>query len=145
MAATFWISSKPLAPFLKGVWPEGFKFLPVEYTDKLEYYSPAYLEASDYPNLIKEGQRVPTISVPAVLAVFDWQKGSDRYQRMVRLVNYLSDRFELLQKEPGYHEKWKDVKSSATVPGWTRFRPLQERLDRNKFGTASRDLVQTKR
>jgi TRAP-type uncharacterized transport system substrate-binding protein len=37
VAATFWVSSKPLAPFMKGKWPEGFKFLPVEYSDKLEY------------------------------------------------------------------------------------------------------------
>ena len=51
VAATFWISSKPLAPFLKGKFPEGFKFLPIEYTDKLEYYAPAYLEHTDYPAL----------------------------------------------------------------------------------------------
>ncbi len=141
VAATFWVSSKPLAPFLKGKWAEGFKFLPIEYSDKLEYYSPAYLEASDYPNLIKEGQRVPTISVPAVLAVFDWQKGTDRYQRLVRMVGYLVDRLEHLQKQPGYHEKWKDVNLAATVPGWTRFRPLQEKLDKITIGATGREVV----
>jgi TRAP-type uncharacterized transport system substrate-binding protein len=130
IAATFWVSSKPLAPFLKGKFPEGFKFLPVEYTDKLEYYTPAYLEASDYPNLIPKGERIATISVPAVLAVYDWPKDTDRYQRLLRVVDYLIDRFERLQKEPGYHEKWKDVNLAGTVPGWQRFRPLQERLDR---------------
>ena len=46
-AATVWISSKPLAPFLKGKFPEGFKFLPVEHTEKLDYYMPSYLESSD--------------------------------------------------------------------------------------------------
>ena len=108
-AATFWISSKPLAPFLKGKFPEGFKFLPIEYTDKLEYYAPAYLEHADYPALIPQGKQVATISVPAVLAVYDWPKDTDRYQRLARVVDYLLDRFEKLQKEPGYHEKWKDV------------------------------------
>jgi hypothetical protein len=145
VAATFWVSAKPLAPFLKGKWPEGFKFLPIEYTEKLEYYSPAYLEASDYPNLIKDGQRIATISVPAVLAVFDWPKGSDRYQRLVRMVDYLFDRFELLQKQPGYHEKWKDVNLAATVPGWTRFRPLQDRLNRLTVGTTPRSIVEIAR
>jgi TRAP-type uncharacterized transport system substrate-binding protein len=145
VAATFWVSSKPLAPFLKGKWPEGFKFLPIEYTDKLEYYSPAYLEASDYPNLIKDGQRIATISVPAVLAVYDWQKGSDRYQRLVRMIGYLFDRFELLQKQPGYHEKWMDVNLAATVPGWTRFRPLQDRLDKVSAGTTQRSIVEIRR
>ena len=59
VAATFWISSKPLAPFLKGKFPEGFKFLPIEYSDKLEYYAPAYLEHADYPALIPQGSRSP--------------------------------------------------------------------------------------
>jgi TRAP-type uncharacterized transport system substrate-binding protein len=145
VAATFWISSKPLAPFLKGKWPEGFKFLPIEYNDKLEYYSPGYLESSDYPNLIKEGQRIPTVSVPAVLAVYDWQKGSDRYKRLVRMVDYLFERLPRLQNEPGYHEKWKDVNLAASVPGWTRFAPLQEKLDKVVAGEAQRGVVQTRR
>ncbi|KAB2914449.1 MAG: C4-dicarboxylate ABC transporter substrate-binding protein [Hyphomicrobiaceae bacterium] len=130
VAATFWISSKPLAPFLKGKFPEGFKFLPIEYSDKLEFYTPAYLEPSDYPNLIPQGQRVATVSVPAVLAVYDWPKDTDRYQRLVRVVDYLFDRFERLQKEPGYHEKWKDVNLAGNVPGWQRFKPLQDKLDK---------------
>jgi TRAP-type uncharacterized transport system substrate-binding protein len=130
VAATFWISSKPLAPFLKGKFPPGFKFLPIEYTDKLEYYAPAYLEHADYPALIPQGQQVPTISVPTVLAVYDWPRETDRYQRLARLVDYLLERFEKLQKEPGYHEKWKDVNLAAQVPGWQRFKLLQERLDR---------------
>jgi TRAP-type uncharacterized transport system substrate-binding protein len=135
VAATFWISSKPLAPFLKGKFPEGFKFLPIEYTDKLEYYAPAYLEHADYPALIPQGQQVATISVPAVLAVYDWPRDTDRYQRLSRVVDYLLDRFEKLQKEPGYHEKWKDVNLAAKVPGWQRFKPLQDRLD--KIATAA--------
>lgn len=130
VAATFWISSKPLAPFLKGNFPPGFKFVPIEYTGKLEYYAPAYLEHTDYPALISQGQQVATISVPAVLAVYDWPKETERYQRLARLVDYLFDRFEKLQKEPGYHEKWKDVNLAAQVPGWQRFKLLQERLDK---------------
>ena len=130
VAATFWISSKPLAPFLKGKFPDGFKFIPIEYNDKLEYYAPAYLEHADYPALIPQGQQVATISVPTVLAVYDWPKDTDRYQRLSRVVDYLLDRFEKLQKEPGYHEKWKDVNLAAQVPGWQRFKPLQDRLDK---------------
>jgi TRAP-type uncharacterized transport system substrate-binding protein len=130
VAATFWLSTKPLPPFLKGTWPEGFKFLPVEYTDKLEYYAPAQLEHADYPSLIPQGQRVETISVPSVLAVYDWPRDTDRYKRLVRLVDYLFDRFGKLQTEPGYHPRWKDVNLAGQVPGWRRFQPLQERLDK---------------
>jgi len=129
-AATVWVSSKPLPPFLKGNFPPGFKFLPVEYSDKLEYYLPAYLESKDYPALIPEGQRVETIAVPALLAVYDWPKDTDRYQRVSRLVDYIYDRFPRLQSEPGYHPKWKDVNLAANVPGWKRFQPMQDKIDK---------------
>ena len=127
-AATFWISSKPLPQFLKGNFPPGFKFIPVEYTDKLEYYFPAYLESKDYPALIAEGQRVETIAVPAVLAVYDWPADTDRYNRVSRLVDYIVDRFPRLQTEAGYHPKWKDVNLAGTVPGWQRFGPMEAKL-----------------
>ena len=130
VAATFWVSSKPLAPFLKGKFPPGFKFLPVDYVDKLEYYTPAYLEASDYPALIPEGTRIATISVPAVLAVNDVPGDTAKKLRLSRFVDYLFERFDRLQKEPGYHEKWKDVNLAAKVPGWKRYPPLQEKLDK---------------
>ena len=87
--------------------------------------------------------QIATISVPAVLAVFDWPRGSDRYPRLVRLVDYLFARIERLQKEPGYHEKWKDVNIAANVPGWKRFQPLQDKLDKLSGITAlsARDLA----
>ena len=129
-AATVWVSSKPLPPFLKGDFPEGFKFLPVEYNDKLEYYLPAYLESKDYPALIPEGQRIETIAVPALLAVYDWPRDTDRFQRVSRLVDYIHDRFPRLQNEPGYHPKWKDVNLAGSVPGWKRFQPMQDKLDK---------------
>ena len=130
IAATFWLSTKPLPQFLKGKWPEGFKFLPVD-------YAPTQLEHADYPALIPEGQQVATISVPSVLAVYDWPKDTDRYKRLARLVDYLFERFPKLQKEPGYHQRWKDVNLAGQVPGWQRFRPLQEKLDKIAVTTAA--------
>src|SRR6266404_9493601 len=59
MAAVVFITSKPVDAFVRGRWEPGFKFLPVKYEGKFEdYYLPAVLEASDYPNLIKQGERV---------------------------------------------------------------------------------------
>ncbi|MEZ5855549.1 MAG: C4-dicarboxylate ABC transporter substrate-binding protein [Hyphomicrobiaceae bacterium] len=128
-AAVVFVSSKPLGPFVKGNWPPGFHFLPVQYTDALDYYLPAYLEHTDYPALIPQGQRITTIAVPAVLAVYDWPTDTDRYRRMKRFVDYLMDRLPQLQSNPGFHKAWKDVNLAAAVPGWKRFGPLQERLD----------------
>lgn len=129
-AATVWVSSKPLDPFIRRKWPEGFKFLPVPLTDKLaEYYVPADLTATDYPGLVPTGQKVETISVPAVLAVFAWPESSDRYRRMAKFVDYLFERLPRLQNEAGYHPKWADINLAATVPGWRRFNYMQAKLD----------------
>jgi len=128
-AAVIFVSSRPLDPFVKRKWPVGFKFLPVPLTEKLEeYYLPAQLEPSDYPGLIAEGTTIQTIAVPAVLAVYAWPEGTDRYRRLTRFIDYLFERLPKLQTEAGYHQKWKEMNLAAQVPGWQRFRPVQDRL-----------------
>ena len=73
MAAVVFITSKPVDAFVRGRWEPGFKFLPVKYESKFEdYYLPAVLEASEYPGLIKQGERVSTIAVPTALVAFNW-------------------------------------------------------------------------
>jgi len=130
MAAVVFVTSKPVDAFLKGRWEPGYKFLPVEYDSKFEdYYLPTELDAKDYPNLIPQGERVPTIAVPTFLASYNWTPGSDRYRRVARFVDTLFTRIETLQG-PGFDSKWKDVNLAAKVPGLSRFRPAQEWLDR---------------
>jgi TRAP-type uncharacterized transport system substrate-binding protein len=137
-AAVVFVSTKPLDPFVKRKWPDGFKFLPIPLTEKLEqYYLPAELAAGDYPGLIAEGQSIQTIAVPAVLAVYNWPTGTDRYKRVARLIDYIFDRFPKLQTEPGFHPKWKELNLAATVPGWQRSRAMQARLDVRDGGSNS--------
>ena len=98
MAAVVFITSKPVDAFLRGQWEPGFKFLPVTYDAKFEdYYLPAALEAADYPDLIKPGERISTISVPTVLVSYNWPVGSNRYQRVARFTDYLFSRIDKLQ------------------------------------------------
>src|SRR5450755_3115181 len=74
ISAVVFITSKPVDAFVKGKWDEGFKFLPVDYGPKLQdYYIPSSLEPADYPNLIAKEERIATISVPTVLAAFNWR------------------------------------------------------------------------
>jgi TRAP-type uncharacterized transport system substrate-binding protein len=109
---------------------EGFRFLPVEYTDVFkDYYTPAELTHADYPNLIPQGQSVPTISVQALLAVYNWPRNTDRYRRCVRFVEYLFERFDKL-RQPPYQPGWRQINLAGTIPGWTRFQPAQEMLDK---------------
>jgi hypothetical protein len=136
MEAVVFVTSKPIDSFQHRKWDPGFKFLAVPYDDS-SFYLPSTLTASDYPDLIPEGQQVETIAIPTILAAFNWQKGSDRYRRVARLTDYLFSRFEKLQ-EPGFHPKWKDVNLNAKVPGLDRFPAAQEWLDR---ANASRPAV----
>jgi len=130
MAAVVFITSKPVDAFLKGKWEPGFKFLPVEYQSRFEdYYLPATLEASEYPGLIRQGERIATISVPTALVAFNWPPGSNRYHRVARFVDYLFDRIGKLQ-EPGFDPKWKAINLAATVPSLSRFQAAQDWLDR---------------
>ncbi len=134
MAAVVFITSKPVDAFVRGRWEPGFKFLPVNYESKFEdYYLPAVLEGAEYPNLIKQGERVSTIAVPTVLVAFNWPKASNRYQRVARLVDYLFSRIDKLQA-PGFDPKWKSINLAATVPGLDRFSAAQEWLDRKVRG-----------
>ena len=130
MAALVFITTKPVDAFQRGPWEPGFKFLSVPYDSKFEdFYQPAFLESADYPTLIKQGERVPTISVPTALVSYNWPAGSNRYQRVTRFIGSLFSRIDKLQVA-GFDPQWRAIKLDETVPGLDRFRAAQEWLDR---------------
>src|SRR5246127_3590508 len=129
MAGGVVITPKPVDAFVRGRWDPGFKFLPIPYDSKFEdYYLPSSLEATDYPNLIKPGEQVATISVPTALVAYNWPPGSNRYERVARFVDHLFSRIDRLQA-PGFDPKWKSINLAATVPGLARFPAAQAWLD----------------
>jgi hypothetical protein len=66
--------------------------------------------------------------MPAVLAVYNFPKGSDRARRLARFIDYYFERFDNL-KQPSFHPKWKDINIAATVPGWNRYWLAAEKLE----------------
>ncbi len=118
---------KPQDFFTKFKNDYGFKFLPIPFEKFDRYYVPSVFTDKDYPGYIKPGEKVDTIGVPVVLAVYNWPKDSDRFRRLRRFIDYFFDRFEGFQKPP-YHPDWKSVNLSAKVPGWTRYWLAEEKL-----------------
>ena len=56
----------------------------------------------------------------AVLAVYNFPKGTDQARRLERFIRYYFERFDKL-KQPSFHPKWRDVNLAAKVPGWNRY------------------------
>jgi TRAP-type uncharacterized transport system substrate-binding protein len=106
----------------------GFHLLGIEYSDKfIDYYTPYTIEDGDYPNLMKPGEKVETLGLPAVLAVYNWPVGSERHRRVERFIQYYFSGFEKL-KQPPYQPDWKTVNLAAKVSGWTRYGTAEEAL-----------------
>jgi hypothetical protein len=113
----------------------------MEWGDKFaDYYVPAELTAADYPNLIPPGESVQTISVSALLAVYNWKTDTDRYRRCVRFIEYLFNRFDKLRENP-YQPGWRQINLAGTIPGWTRFPPAQELVDKVARNTVDAGLA----
>jgi len=123
------VIGRPIDFFSKIPPNSGLHFVSIPFSKKFaDYYTVGELTHQDYPTLVGEGERVDTIAVPAVLAAFNWQKGSDRYVRVQRFVQALFANWDKF-RQPPRHPKWRDVNLAATVPGWTRLGTATEALD----------------
>jgi uncharacterized protein len=130
LAALVRVIGRPIDFFAKIPANSGLHFVPIPFSKTFaDYYTLGELTNKEYPTLVPEGQPVDTIAVPAVLAVFNWQKGSDRYRRVERFVERLFTKWEKF-REPPRHPKWRDVNLAATVPGWNRWGVADEMLRR---------------
>jgi TRAP-type uncharacterized transport system substrate-binding protein len=94
-------------------------------------YLPARLKPAHYPAMIPPGENVPTIATSVVLAVYGWPPTSERFQRVSTFVNLFFDNIDKFAKAPR-HPGWADVNLAAEVPGWTRFGPAKEWLDKKR-------------
>jgi uncharacterized protein len=119
---------KPIDFFGKIPQSSGLHLVNIPFTKTFEdLYTLGEFNKQDYPNLLQGQDRIDTIAVPAVLAVFNWPKNTDRYAKVDRFIQYLFSRWDALQHPP-YHPKWRDVNLAATVPGWTRFSAADDQL-----------------
>lgn len=130
IAALVRVINKPIDFFAKIPANAGLHMVPIPFSKNYEdFYALGEFTSQEYPGLVPPGQVTDTIAVPAVLAVFNWQKNTDRYRKVQRFVEALFSKFDNFQQPPR-HPKWRDVNLAATVPGWTRWSVAEEMLQR---------------
>jgi TRAP-type uncharacterized transport system substrate-binding protein len=128
LAALVRVIGKPIDFFAKIPSDWGLHFLPIPFSKTFaDYYTVGELTSKEYPALVPAGQSVDTIAVPAVLAVFNWWRGTDRYRRIERFAERLFTKWDKF-REPPRHPKWRDVNLAATVSGWNRWAVAEEML-----------------
>jgi TRAP transporter TAXI family solute receptor len=123
-----YVAGKP-AQLFKTLSPQDkVKFLPIEFNETLlETYLPSTLDHDAYPNLVADGEPVRTIAVSAVMAAYNWEPESHRYDKVASFVDRFFSSFDDFLK-PARHPKWQEVSLSAEVPGWDRFGAAQSAL-----------------
>lgn len=134
LAAHVFVLGKPALPVAQ-IKPEGLHILSIPFTEEFfDVYVPSEFTSKDYPNLILPDQKVQTIAVGNLLAVFNWPESSERYKKIARFTEAFFTRFPELHK-PGFQSKWKEVNLAAAAPGWTRFKAAQDWLDKHPLPT----------
>ena len=131
IAAVAFVTGKPAPIFLHLNGNDGLHFLAIPLNAAVTAaYVPTRLTAADYPGLVPNDQPIDTVAVGAVLLAANLQQGGDRYRNLVNFVEAFFTGFQSLL-EPGHHPKWREVNITAELPGWRRFPPAEEWLQRN--------------
>jgi len=123
------------------------RLLPIRYRDSLvnSLYSPTEISHSDYPPLLAKGQKVETVAVKAVLGVYNWKPGTDRYRRLVKFTNAFFSNYTKILKRPGRHKKWDTINIAAKIAGWKRFPPAAEWITKWKNAREQEKSAGTKK
>jgi uncharacterized protein len=137
IAALAFVAGKPAPIFSALSSANGLHFLTIPLNPAVTAaYVPARLTTEDYPALIEVNQPVDTVAVGAVLAAANLQPGSERYKNVVNFVDAFFTGFQSLLT-PGHHPKWREVNIAAELPGWQRFPPAADWLQRNNTQVAA--------
>jgi TRAP-type uncharacterized transport system substrate-binding protein len=131
IAAVAFVAGKPAPLFRSIVGEDGLHFLAIPLNAAVTAaYLPTRLTTRDYPGLVPADKPIDTVAVGAVLAAANLQFGTERYHNLVNFVDAFFTGFQSLL-DPGHHPKWREVNIAAELPGWRRFPPAEQWLQRN--------------
>ena len=124
--AMIYVAGKPASLFESIPPDSGLNFAAMNYQlGRDRPYFDAALTRADYPNLVPAGTEVRTVSVGALLTVFNWQKDTPQSLAVGEFTKAFFDALPVL-KSGSYHPKWGETNLYEEVPGWTRAAPAAE-------------------
>ena len=94
-------------------------------------YLPAEITHELYPNLVAEGESVPTIANRALLVAYAWPENSEKYKKVAKFVDAFFGKIDQFNNA-SRHPKWREVNLSADMPGWVRFKAAADWLAAHK-------------
>lgn len=131
IAALAFVTGKSAPLFMGFKGDDGLHFLAIPLNPAVtNAYAPTRLTAADYPGLVPQERPVDTIAVGSVLLVADLRQSPERYRNIANFVDVFFTGFQSLI-EPGHHAKWREVNLTAELPGWRRYQPAEQWLQRN--------------
>jgi uncharacterized protein len=131
IAALAFVSGKPVPLFHDLREDDGLHLLALPFDAAVSpTYLPARLSSADYPGLVPQGGSIDTVAVGAVLVAANLPQGSERDRNVANFVEAFFSGFPALL-EPGHHAKWQEVSLAAELPGWRRYPPAEQWLQRN--------------
>jgi len=129
--AIVYVAGKPVSTFETFTKEDDVRLIKFEMEKQLSDagYISGNFTKDDYPALVGD-EPVPTVSVGAILSVYNWPQDDDptgRYEKTSRMAKKILNTLPLL-KEERYHKKWKDVDPNFVLPAWKRFKPAEDWL-----------------
>ena len=131
LAATLIMSGRP-SPILSEIEKDSsLRLIEIPFRKNLPpAYFPSYLSSADYPNLVEPGQTIASIGTSAIMMVYNFKTGTERYAKVARFIDAFLSRLGEFQRVP-WHPRWQDINVTATVRGWQRFGPVAQWLRNN--------------
>lgn len=139
VAAVAVLGGAPIRALQEISYSEDMHLLPLDhkavginnYFNLIEKYLPTKVTNKHYANLVEKGKAVPSIASGAMLAVYNWAPDSSRYKKLQSFVDQFFDKFDEFLRRPR-HPKWHEVSLYANVPGWQRFSPATQWIERRR-------------
>jgi hypothetical protein len=99
--------------------------LPLAYDLADPTFHPASLSGADYPGLVRDGARIETVALDAILVAPRWRETAPRNKELAAFAARFFDRIGSLAGI-GRHPKWQETNLAAQVENLTRFKAAQQ-------------------